>query len=104
MAAENISVEVIYVVSAEQQSSIMLQVPMDGTVEEAIRKSGILKQFPKIDLQKNKVGIFGQLATLTTALRDGDRIEIYKPLLIDPKHARRLRALRQRKKRIATPA
>jgi uncharacterized protein len=101
MVVDKISVEVIYVASAEQQSSITLQVLPDCTVENAILQSGVIKKFPKIDLQKNKVGIFGQLTTLSTSLRDGDRIEIYKPLIIDPKHARRLRALKQRKKRIA---
>jgi putative ubiquitin-RnfH superfamily antitoxin RatB of RatAB toxin-antitoxin module len=104
MVVDKINVEVTYVASAEQQSSITVQVPPDCTVENAILQSGILRKFPKIDLQKNKVGIFGQLATLTASLREGDRIEIYKPLIIDPKHARRLRALKQKKKRIVVPA
>jgi uncharacterized protein len=104
MAADKINVEVIYVASAEQQLSLTLQVLPNCTVEGAILQSGILKQFPKIDLQKNKVGIFGQLTMLSAGVREGDRIEIYRSLIIDPKQARHLRALRQRKKRAAAAA
>ncbi len=62
------------------------------TVGEAIKESGILQQFPEIDLALNKVGIFGKLARIDTLLRDRDRVEIYRALIADPKEARRRRA------------
>lgn len=69
-----------------------LNVPSGCTVEQAIRCCGILQQFPEIDLAKNKLGIFGKITQLQTVLQPHDRIEIYRPLIIDPKEARRLRA------------
>ena len=58
----------------------------DGaTVKEAIERSGILKQFPDINLEQQKVGIFGKLAKLDAVLADGDRVEIYRPITCDPK-------------------
>lgn len=62
------------------------------TVEEAIRHSGLLDQFPEIDLARNKVGIFGKLVKLDEQVRDKDRVEIYRPLIADPKEVRRQRA------------
>ncbi|MDY4595234.1 MAG: RnfH family protein [[Pasteurella] aerogenes] len=70
----------------------------EGTmIQAAILKSGILQQFTEIDLRENKVGIFSRPAKLTDQLRDGDRIEIYRPLLADPKEIRRKRAEQQQK-------
>ncbi|QOJ24114.1 MAG: RnfH family protein [Gammaproteobacteria bacterium] len=69
-----------------------LDVPPGCTVEQAIRSCGILQQFPEIDLAKNKLGIFGKITQLQVVLQPHDRIEIYRPLIIDPKEARRLRA------------
>lgn len=69
-----------------------LDVSPGCTVEHAIRCSGILDQFPEIDLEKSKLGIFGKLTHLQAVLELHDRIEIYRPLIIDPKEARRLRA------------
>ena len=58
----------------------------DGaTVKEAIERSGILKQFPEIDLEQQKVGIFSKLCKLDAVLTDGDRVEIYRPITCDPK-------------------
>ena len=58
----------------------------DGaTVKEAIERSGILKQFPDINLEQQKVGIFGKLIKLDAVLTDGDRVEIYRPITCDPK-------------------
>jgi putative ubiquitin-RnfH superfamily antitoxin RatB of RatAB toxin-antitoxin module len=62
------------------------------SVQQAIESSGILQRFPEIDLSKNKVGIFGKAAKLDTLLGDGDRVEIYRPLIADPKEARKKRA------------
>ena len=69
-----------------------LNVPVGCTIKQALILSGILDQFPEIDLTKNKLGIFGKFAQPDTLLRPYDRIEIYRPLVIDPKDARRIRA------------
>lgn len=71
----------------------------DGTmVQTAILQSGILQQFTEIDLRENKVGVFSRPVKLTYPLKNGDRIEIYRPLLADPKEIRRQRAEQQAKK------
>ncbi|MEW8321997.1 MAG: RnfH family protein [Candidatus Thiodiazotropha taylori] len=62
------------------------------TVEQAIEKSDILQRFPEIDLKVNKTGIFGKAAKLDAMLSEGDRVEIYRPLIADPKEARKKRA------------
>lgn len=69
-----------------------LDVSTDCTVEQAIILSGILNQFTDIDLTTNKLGIFGKRIPLDARLQPHDRIEIYRPLVIDPKDARRIRA------------
>ena len=62
-----------------------VEIPEGGTIQDAINKSGILKQFPDIDLEKQKVGIYSKLSKLDTVLADGDRVEIYRPITCDPK-------------------
>ncbi|MFP5381690.1 MAG: RnfH family protein [Gammaproteobacteria bacterium] len=86
-----ITVEVVYALPAIQS---LRKIGIDDgvTVEEAIRRSGILKDFPEIDLATSKVGIFSKLVKLDEAVRDRDRIEIYRPLIADPKEVRRKRA------------
>jgi putative ubiquitin-RnfH superfamily antitoxin RatB of RatAB toxin-antitoxin module len=84
-------VEVVYARPGEQALE-RLNVDAGDTVESVIRQSGLLQRFPEIDLQTNKVGIFGKAAALSAALHDGDRIEIYRPLIADPKEARKKRA------------
>lgn len=69
-----------------------LSVPVDATIETAIERSGLLQRCPEIDLAINKVGVFGKTAKLTATLNEGDRIEIYRPLIADPKEARKKRA------------
>jgi len=69
-----------------------LQVTAGCTLVEAIRAAGLLEERAEIDLARNQVGIYGQPASLDTRLRDGDRVEIYRPLVADPKQARRRRA------------
>ncbi len=86
-----IAVEVAYA-RPDRQLIVPLEVPEGTTVAEAIELSGILKEFPEIDLKRNKVGIFGRLTKLSTVLREGDRVEIYRPLIADPKAVRRARA------------
>lgn len=91
MAEPHLSVEVAYAKPGEQVLE-RLQVPEGGTVESVIRQSGLLERFPEIDLKINKVGVFGKAAALSAKLNDGDRIEIYRPLIADPKEARKKRA------------
>lgn len=77
---------------ADRQLWLRLEVPEDSVVEEAIHRSGILQRFPEIDLAKQKVGIFGKLVKLDSPLREGDRIEIYRPIIADPKTVKRRRS------------
>ena len=67
-----------------QQIWLNIEVPDESTVTEAIQRSGILKQFPHIDLGTQKVGVFGRLVKLDAALKPGDRIEIYRAIIADP--------------------
>ncbi|MDP2794122.1 MAG: RnfH family protein [Sulfurisoma sp.] len=67
-----------------QQIWLTIEVPDDAKVLDAIVRSGILRQFPHIDLDTQKVGVFGKLVKLDTALRAGDRVEIYRPIICDP--------------------
>lgn len=89
--AEKIQVEVAYALS-DKQVILGLAVEPEATLEQVIRASGILEQFPEIDLAKNKVGVFGKLGKLTDTLHPGDRVEIYRPLIADPKLVRKQRA------------
>jgi putative ubiquitin-RnfH superfamily antitoxin RatB of RatAB toxin-antitoxin module len=84
-------VSVAYV-GAEDQMLRGLEVRSGTSVKEAIEQCGILSSFPEIDLAANKVGVFGKLVKLDQPLEDGDRIEIYRPLIADPKTARKRRA------------
>src|SRR5437868_1471014 len=85
------AIEIVYA-RPDQQKIIEMKVPAGATVMEAIAQSRITEYFPEIDLTRNKVGIFGKLTNLDSVLRDRDRVEIYRPLLADPKQARRKRA------------
>jgi len=75
-----------------------LHVPVGTTLGEAIALSGMLKRYPDINLLKNKVGVFGKVRELDYVLKQGDRVEIYRPLIADPKEARRRRAAEAKKK------
>ena len=88
---EKFFIEVIYALP-EEQEILTLDVEQGTTVEQAITLSGILEKYPQIDLSDNKVGVFGKVAKLDEVLRDKDRIEIYRPLIADPKESRRKRA------------
>lgn len=66
------------------QAWIRLEVNDDCTVEQAIERSGLLKRFPEIDLEEQKVGVFGKPVKLNAGLRDGDRVEIYRAITADP--------------------
>ena len=88
---DSINNEVVYALPNEQ---ILLRksVPAGTTVADAIQASGVLAKHPEIDLVKNKLGIFGKLTKADAVVRDKDRIEIYRPLIADPKEVRRKRA------------
>jgi putative ubiquitin-RnfH superfamily antitoxin RatB of RatAB toxin-antitoxin module len=66
-----------------------IEVAEGTTVQQAIERSGLLKQFPEIDLAQNKVGIFGKATTLDAVVEEGARIEIYRPITADPKTVKR---------------
>ncbi len=85
-----ISVEVTYA-TAEKQSLLTIEISEGATVKEAVEQSGILILYPDIDPDQQKVGIFSKQVSWDHILQAGDRIEIYRPLIIDPKTARRTR-------------
>jgi uncharacterized protein len=86
-----ILIEVAYALP-KKQMIIPIRVKAGLTAEEAIKASGIIKKFPEIDLKINQIGIFGKLTQLDHVMRERDRIEIYRPLIADPKEIRRKRA------------
>ena len=90
-AVETINVEVAYALP-EKQVILPVNVELGTTIGGAIVQSGIMMEFPELDIEKSDVGIFGKVATMTTVLADGDRVEIYRPLIADPKEVRRKRA------------
>jgi putative ubiquitin-RnfH superfamily antitoxin RatB of RatAB toxin-antitoxin module len=89
--SDKINIEVVYALP-EQQTLLRQPVVPGTTVSEAIQASGILQKYPDIDLMVNKLGIFGKLTKADAVVRDKDRIEIYRPLIADPKEVRRKRA------------
>jgi putative ubiquitin-RnfH superfamily antitoxin RatB of RatAB toxin-antitoxin module len=91
VAGKRIEVEVAYA-KPEQQVILKVSGPEGMTIEDAVQRSGILDQFPEIDPGTMKVGVFGKAAKKIDALRDGDRVEIYRALIADPKAARKRRA------------
>ncbi len=88
---DKINIEVVYALAGEQ-TLLRQSVAPGTTVAGAIQSSGILQKCPEIDLTVNKLGIFGKLAKADAVVRDKDRIEIYRPLIADPKEVRRKRA------------
>lgn len=97
---DKIRIEVAY--ARERQQALLKVNGEPGlSVRDAIERSGVLQRFPEIDLAKNKVGVFGKVAKLDAALTDGDRVEIYPPLIADPKQARKDRAADSGGKRAA---
>lgn len=91
MTEQRIKVEVTY---AKPREQVLLEIEAENgiTVRDAIERSGILQRFPEIDLAVNKVGVYGKAAKLDRVLASGERVEIYRPLIADPKTARKRRA------------
>ncbi len=77
-------VGVVYA-DARQQIWLNLEVPEGSTAQHAIECSGILARCPEVNLKKNKIGIYGKIAKISTPLSEGDRVEIYRPIIVDPK-------------------
>lgn len=94
MASGELRVEVAYATPGCQRVRA-LRVAPGATVEVVVRASGILEEFPEIDLAQAALGVYGERVTLAARVRDGDRVEIYRGLLADPKEARRQRARRR---------
>ena len=90
-----VKVEVVYA-RPERQELVSLELDDSASVLDAIRRSGLLERFPEIDLEQQCVGIFGKLCAVGHPLQPGDRVEIYRPLISDPKDLRRARAARLR--------
>ena len=90
-SAPEMRVEVVYATPTRQVVRT-LTLPAGSNVEAAIRASGLLEQFPEIVLGVNRAGVYGEIVSLDESLEGGERVEIYRPLIVDPKAARRLRA------------
>lgn len=89
--AEQINIEVAYALP-DKHSLLSVSVDAQCSIEDAIKASGILDLHSEIDLAENKVGIWSRMAKLKDSVNDGDRIEIYRPLIADPKEVRKRRA------------
>lgn len=90
-ANDRITVEVAYALPS-RQALLTISVSSAATIEQIIQQSGILQQFPQIDLLSQKVGVWSRPVKLDDNVKEGDRIEIYRPLIADPKDLRRRRA------------
>ena len=89
--SDQIHIEVVYALH-DRQKVVSVQLAPGATVRDAVERSGLQTEFPEIDLAVNKFGIWNKLTKLDAALRDKDRVEIYRPLIADPKEVRRQRA------------
>ena len=90
-----VRVELVYALPAAQEV-VELELPEGVTIRRALELSGLLERYPDIDRSAFAVGLYGRTAAADTILTDGDRVEIYRPLVADPKQARRRRAARAR--------
>ena len=89
-----VRIEVVYALPAGEDA-VTLELDPGATVADAVRASGLLERHPEIDPGRHKLGIFGRVVPGHAPLRDGDRVELYRALVVDPKEARRRRALRK---------
>ncbi len=88
---DSIHVEVLYA-HTHKADLVRVNLPQGSTLQQALEASGLLQKHPEIDLSTNKVGVFGKLCKADAVLRDRDRVEVYRPLIADPKEVRRKRA------------
>ncbi|MGZ5277055.1 MAG: RnfH family protein [Caldimonas sp.] len=94
-AATTIRVAVAWSPRAGAAFEVAIELPDGASALDAIRASGVLERDAEVDVSTQPIGIWGRPATLATLLEDGDRVEIYRPLAMNPKEARRLRAARK---------
>ena len=95
---DTITVEVAYALP-HSQTLLAVELPVGATALEAAQRSGIASKFEGVDLENTTFGIFGQVVAPRQVLRDGDRVEIYRPLIADPKAVRKARAERAKERR-----
>lgn len=95
-------IEVAYALP-ERQTVLALKLPAGSTAQQAIEQSGILQRHPEIDLSVNKIGIYSRPIKLTDVLQDGDRVEIYRGLIADPREMRKKRADKAKEEGRANP-
>ncbi|WP_417071149.1 RnfH family protein [Niveibacterium terrae] len=88
---ETLAIEVVFA-QMRHADIVRIKLPEGASVKEAVEASGLLQKHPEIDLDTGKFGVFGKLVKPDTVLRSGDRVEIYRPLIADPKEVRRRRA------------
>lgn len=100
MDKQTILVEVAYALP-EKQALLPLDVAVGTTALEAALQSGITAKFDDIDLENAKLGIFGKVVSPGQVLQEGDRVEIYRPLIADPKEVRKARAARVKERKAA---
>ena len=96
MTSEQFEVEVAYA-KADEQAVLTITIEQGLTVKQAVERSHITERFPEIDIESSKFGIFGKAAKADAVLNPGDRVEIYRPLIADPKTARKKRAAEGKK-------
>lgn len=89
--SDSIHIEVVYALP-DRQELIRLKLPAGSSLQQAVEASGLLQRHPELDLAKSKFGIYGKLAKADALLREQDRVEIYRPLIADPKEVRKQRA------------
>lgn len=95
-AEGSIDVTVVYCAAPGEVDEVRLRLAAGATLLDALRASGVLVRHPSIDLDAQRVGIWGRTKPLDATLRDRDRVEVYRPLQVDPKQARRERAAGRR--------
>ncbi|WP_241505886.1 RnfH family protein [Parahaliea mediterranea] len=96
--SDSIHVEVAYALP-DKQAIVPLQVAQGTTAIDAVRRAGLDRQFEGLDIDNAKLGIFGKVVGPQQALREGDRVEVYRPLIADPKEVRKARAARVKERR-----
>lgn len=89
--AETMQVQVVYALP-QRQELVTVKLPEGATLQQAVEASGLMAKYPEIDLAKGKFGIFAKLSKVDAIVRDKDRVEIYRPLIADPKEVRKQRA------------
>jgi putative ubiquitin-RnfH superfamily antitoxin RatB of RatAB toxin-antitoxin module len=96
MTMNRLTIDVCYALP-DRQTLLTVELPEGATLRDAIDASGILSRHPDIDLTRQKTGVFGKLKPLDAPLADHDRVEIYRPLIVDPKLARQRRVEKTRR-------